>query len=104
MLVLTFSASVEGDEGQEAFAAFDLNGSGELDSKELEKAMRSLGGPVTLGAARDALAEFDEDFSGALSDQEFSFCWMPSNSQILILESVVCKSAGYACLDRVIRL
>ena len=59
------------DEAVYLFAEFDVDGSGELDSKELKRALQSLGFEPKKAQIRQMILDVDEDGSGTLDLQEF---------------------------------
>merc|ERR1712178_537838 len=56
---------------KEAFDLFDTDGSGEIDSKELKVAMRSLGFEPTNEEIIRMIEEVDDDNSGSMQYTEF---------------------------------
>jgi len=58
-------------ECREAFELFDIDGSGEIDIKELKAAMRALGFQVTAEELKKMVAEIDNDGNGGISFNEF---------------------------------
>ncbi|KAJ3673702.1 hypothetical protein LUZ60_005694 [Juncus effusus] len=58
---------------KEAFDLFDLDGSGSIDAKELNVAMRALGFEMTPEQINQMIAEVDKDGSGAIDFDEFLF-------------------------------
>jgi Ca2+-binding EF-hand superfamily protein len=62
-----------------AFAAFDVDGSGVIDTKELGEAMRRLG--LSKDDARAAMLRVDADSDGSISFSEFCTAMAPMYSQ-----------------------
>ena len=60
-----------GGEMTDAFALFDKDGSGEIDSRELKVAMRSLGFRINKTQVAALLASLDADKSGTIGFDEF---------------------------------
>ncbi|KAK6934567.1 EF-hand domain, partial [Dillenia turbinata] len=56
---------------KEAFELFDTDGSGTIDAKELNVAMRALGFEVTEEQINQMIADVDKDGSGAIDFDEF---------------------------------
>ncbi|XP_043711073.1 caltractin-like [Telopea speciosissima] len=56
---------------KEAFELFDTDGSGTIDAKELNVAMRSLGFEMTDEQINQMIADVDKDGSGAIDFDEF---------------------------------
>ncbi|KAJ4964102.1 hypothetical protein NE237_024041 [Protea cynaroides] len=56
---------------KEAFELFDLDGSGTIDAKELNVAMRALGFEMTEEQINQMIADVDKDGSGAIDFEEF---------------------------------
>ncbi|KAJ1490567.1 hypothetical protein T484DRAFT_1613839, partial [Baffinella frigidus] len=54
-----------------AFGAFDADGSGSIDAKELNVAMRALGFEPRKDEIKRLFAEFDSDRSGTIDFNEF---------------------------------
>lgn len=61
----------EADEVAAVFSKFDKDGSGDIDVKELGKAIRQLGITVGTAVLRNLMKGYDADGSGALSVDEF---------------------------------
>ena len=59
------------DEFRDAFNLFDLDGGGDIDSKELGTVMRSLGQNPSDEELREMIAEVDDDGSGSIEFEEF---------------------------------
>ncbi|KAL2498002.1 putative calcium-binding protein CML20 [Abeliophyllum distichum] len=59
---------------KEAFELFDTDGSGTIDAKELNVAMRALGFEMTEEEINRMIADVDKDGSGAIDFDEF--CYM----------------------------
>ncbi|CAA2976717.1 probable calcium-binding CML20 [Olea europaea subsp. europaea] len=59
---------------REAFELFDTDGSGTIDAKELNVAMRALGFEMTEEEINQMIADVDKDGSGAIDFDEF--CYM----------------------------
>ena len=55
----------------DTFANYDKDGSGSLDNKELRHALRHYGVDLTAGKVRQALARYDNEPNGTLSQDEF---------------------------------
>ncbi|KAL0535959.1 hypothetical protein IC582_024889 [Cucumis melo] len=58
---------------KEAFELFDTDGSGTIDAKELNVAMRALGFEMTEEQIRQMIADVDKDGSGAIDYDEFEY-------------------------------
>ncbi|CAA7395158.1 unnamed protein product [Spirodela intermedia] len=58
---------------REAFDLFDTDGSGTIDAKELNVAMRALGFEMTDEQIRQMIADVDKDGSGAIDYDEFEY-------------------------------
>ncbi|XP_026664744.2 caltractin-like isoform X1 [Phoenix dactylifera] len=58
---------------KEAFELFDTDGSGTIDAKELNVAMRALGFEMTEEQVNQMIAEVDKDGSGAIDFDEFVY-------------------------------
>ncbi|KAJ4750458.1 Calmodulin [Rhynchospora pubera] len=58
---------------REAFELFDLDGSGTIDAKELNVAMRALGFEMTEDQINQMMAEVDKDRSGGIDFDEFLY-------------------------------
>ncbi|KAH0464642.1 hypothetical protein IEQ34_007428 [Dendrobium chrysotoxum] len=56
---------------KEAFELFDTDGSGTIDAKELNVAMRALGFEMTEEQINNMIADVDKDGSGAIDFDEF---------------------------------
>ncbi|CAL0331803.1 unnamed protein product [Lupinus luteus] len=56
---------------KEAFELFDTDGSGTIDAKELNVAMRALGFEMTEEQITQMIADVDKDGSGAIDYEEF---------------------------------
>jgi len=56
---------------KEAFELFDTDGSGTIDAKELNVAMRALGFEMTEEQIRQMIADVDKDGSGTIDFDEF---------------------------------
>ncbi|XP_065635991.1 caltractin-like [Quercus suber] len=56
---------------KEAFELFDTDGSGTIDAKELNVAMRALGFEMTEEQINQMIADVDKDGSGAIDFDEF---------------------------------
>ncbi|XP_028760484.1 caltractin [Neltuma alba] len=56
---------------QEAFELFDTDGSGTIDAKELNVAMRALGFEMTDEQINQMIADVDKDGSGSIDYKEF---------------------------------
>ncbi|EXB75082.1 putative calcium-binding protein CML20 [Morus notabilis] len=56
---------------KEAFELFDTDGSGTIDAKELNVAMRALGFEMTEEQINQMIADVDKDGSGAIDFEEF---------------------------------
>lgn len=56
---------------KEAFDLFDTDGSGTIDAKELNVAMRALGFELTTEQIKQMIAEVDKDGSGTIDFDEF---------------------------------
>ncbi|KAA3474210.1 red chlorophyll catabolite reductase, chloroplastic-like isoform X1 [Gossypium australe] len=56
---------------KEAFELFDTDGSGTIDAKELNVAMRALGFEMTVEEIKQMIADVDRDGSGAIDFDEF---------------------------------
>lgn len=56
---------------REAFDLFDTDGSGTIDAKELNVAMRALGFEMTEQQIEQMIADVDKDGSGAIEFEEF---------------------------------
>ncbi|KAH7520169.1 caltractin [Ziziphus jujuba] len=56
---------------KEAFELFDTDGSGTIDAKELNVAMRALGFEMTDEQIKQMIADVDKDGSGAIDFDEF---------------------------------
>ena len=59
------------EEFREAFNLFDLDGGGDIDSKELGTVMRSLGQNPSDEELREMISEVDDDGSGSIEFEEF---------------------------------
>ncbi|XP_068344377.1 probable calcium-binding protein CML20 [Pyrus communis] len=57
---------------KEAFELFDTDGSGTIDAKELNVAMRALGFEMTEEQINQMIADVDKDGSGAIDFDEFA--------------------------------
>eukprot|EP00887_Chlorella_sp_A99_P008156 scaffold12.g8156.t1 len=60
------------DQLRQAFAQFDLDGSGTIDKTELKAVLKALGHPVTPVELDDLLKRMDTDGSGTIDFQEFA--------------------------------
>ncbi|KAG8497490.1 hypothetical protein CXB51_008694 [Gossypium anomalum] len=58
---------------KEAFELFDTDGSGTIDAKELNVAMRALGFEMTEEQIEQMIADVDKDGSGAIDFDEFVY-------------------------------
>ncbi|KAL4372764.1 hypothetical protein AHAS_Ahas05G0014400 [Arachis hypogaea] len=58
---------------KEAFELFDTDGSGTIDAKELNVAMRALGFEMTEEQINQMIADVDKDGSGAIDYEEFEY-------------------------------
>ncbi|KAF6139031.1 hypothetical protein GIB67_010757 [Kingdonia uniflora] len=58
---------------REAFELFDTDGSGTIDAKELNVAMRALGFEMTEEQINQMIADVDKDGSGAIDYDEFEY-------------------------------
>nr|ACN40674.1 unknown [Picea sitchensis] len=58
---------------KEAFELFDTDGSGTIDAKELNVAMRALGFEMTEEQIRQMIADVDKDGSGTIDFDEFAY-------------------------------
>ncbi|XP_038997540.1 caltractin-like [Hibiscus syriacus] len=58
---------------KEAFELFDTDGSGTIDAKELNVAMRALGFEMTEEQIHQMIADVDKDGSGAIDFDEFVY-------------------------------
>ncbi|KAB1214717.1 Caltractin [Morella rubra] len=58
---------------KEAFELFDIDGSGTIDAKELNVAMRALGFEMTEEQINQMIADVDKDGSGAIDFDEFVY-------------------------------
>lgn len=58
---------------KEAFELFDTDGSGTIDAKELNVAMRALGFEMTEEQINQMIADVDKDGSGAIDFDEFVY-------------------------------
>ncbi|KAL2968942.1 hypothetical protein AAZX31_15G053500 [Glycine max] len=58
---------------KEAFELFDTDGSGTIDAKELNVAMRALGFEMTEEQINQMIADVDKDGSGAIDYDEFEY-------------------------------
>ncbi|OAY66029.1 Caltractin [Ananas comosus] len=58
---------------KEAFDLFDIDGSGTIDGKELNVAMRALGFEMTEEQINQMIADVDKDGSGAIDFDEFVY-------------------------------
>ncbi|XP_059457469.1 caltractin [Corylus avellana] len=58
---------------KEAFELFDTDGSGTIDAKELNVAMRALGFEMTEEQINNMIADVDKDGSGAIDFDEFVY-------------------------------
>ncbi|XP_020588282.1 caltractin [Phalaenopsis equestris] len=58
---------------KEAFELFDTDGSGTIDAKELNVAMRALGFEMTEEQINNMIADVDKDGSGAIDFDEFMY-------------------------------
>lgn len=58
---------------KEAFELFDTDGSGTIDAKELNVAMRALGFEMTDKQIRQMIADVDKDGSGTIDFDEFAY-------------------------------
>ncbi|KAJ7944420.1 centrin2 [Quillaja saponaria] len=58
---------------KEAFELFDTDGSGTIDAKELNVAMRALGFEMTEEQINQMIADVDKDGSGAIDFDEFAY-------------------------------
>jgi hypothetical protein len=56
---------------QEEFSAFDVDGSGDIDAREITLLFHSLGEPIPKKAAAAVIAQFDKDGEGSIDFEEF---------------------------------
>merc|ERR1712227_1170707 len=59
------------EEIKEAFDLFDIDGSGMIDAKELNQAMRALGMEASSAEVRKMIEDIDKDGSGSIDFDEF---------------------------------
>ena len=67
----TPAAAPRHDAQRAAFNKYDTNHSGELDHKELRKALETVGLKITSAHAATLLAKYDKDQSGLMEFDEF---------------------------------
>jgi hypothetical protein len=70
-MVLLQLSDEEKEKFQEAFVAFDKDGSGSIDVEELETVMKSLGMNPSKQEVQDMIDEVDDDNSGEIDMEEF---------------------------------
>ena len=72
MMARQMNTDSDRDEIREAFAIFDKNGDGSIDSKELQTVMESLGEKLTEMDIKTMMDGADTDRDGKISFEEFA--------------------------------
>ena len=79
---------------KEAFDLIDLDGSGEIDSKELEATLHALGYKPKKKEIKKIISDVDDDSSGTIGFAEFVF--LPDRARRLSATEVDALSGGHA--------
>lgn len=97
------NAGAEDEAIAEAFAMFDVDGSGEIDRDELSSVAKELGVPLSEKDLDDAMKQMDEDGSGEVDLQEFTGWYKsltssgssgaPSKLELIKLNSMLASSS-----------
>lgn len=70
-----------------AFAIFDMDGSGKIDSRELQRVMMNVGEPVSWSDVQQVVTELDRNGDGAIDLQEFSAALLVDSGQAGVREA-----------------
>ena len=97
------NAGKEDEAIAEAFAMFDVDGSGEIDRKELAAVAKELGVPMSEKDLDDAMLQMDEDGSGEVDLEEFAGWYKsltassaggrPSKLELIKLNAILASSS-----------